>query len=382
MKKYLIFVLTVFILIATPLTVSATAEKGAEGTCNVTFFITDESGSYPGSSFTAIMTDETGTITDSYKFAKGGSWGGNNTPKYTVAAPVTYTVTFEGLENGYTIVNTLNYSSDISFAAASGGVTDVYWSIISTDTQSSTSIPTEGSRSILAEQSDRINATDSEAEEIYQSFLRAVSPAADNEEWYSALLIHYEWFGASTYAKWYADYVDGGTEDDFLSMSLFDRFVWSETYLSYANGLENYSWYYGSKENYDSHMTSSVVGMIENGPDYETVKDAYLALAEWQYNYVLANGYPYNFINGQTYLDEVGEVPETISTEEAEEQEQKELEEAAAELLEELDEEDIQELTEDSENSFFGSFGIIIAIVSILFAAVGAFVILRRRKTK
>lgn len=129
-------------------------------------------------------------------------------------------------------------------------------------------------------------------------------------------------------------------------------------------------------------MTSSVVGMIENGPDYETVKDAYLALAEWQYNYVLANGYPYNFINGQTYLDEVGEVPETISTEEAEEQEQKELEEAAAELLEELDEEDIQELTEDSENSFFGSSGIIIAIVSILFAAVGAFVILRRRKTK
>ena len=380
MKKYLIFMLTIFMLIATPLTVSATTEKGEEGTCNVTFFITDESGSYPGSSFTAVMTDETGTITDSYKFAKGGSWGGNHTPIYTVAAPVTYTVTFEGLENGYTVVNTLDHSSDISFTAASGGVADVYWSIISTDTQSSTPIPTENTQSILTEQSDRANIADSEAEEIYQSFLSAVSPVADNEEWYSALLIHYEWFGESTYAKWYADYVDGGTEEDFLSMSLFDRFVWTETYLSYANGLSNYSWYYGSKENYDSHMTSSVVGMIENGPDYEAVKDAYLALAEWQYNYVLANGYPYNFINGQTYLDEVGEVPETIATEKAAEQEQEELEEAAAELLEGLDEEDIQELTEDTENNSSGSNGIIIAIVVVLLAVVGAFVILRRRK--
>lgn len=380
MKKYLIVMLTIFILIATPLTVSATAEKGEKGTCNVTFFITDESGSYPGSSFTAVMTDETGTITDSYKFAKGGSWGGNNTPKYTVTAPVTYTVTFEGLENGYTIVNTLDHSSDISFTAASGGVADVYWSIISTDTQNSTPISSENTKSILAEQSDRTNVTDSEAEEIYQSFLHAVSPVADNEEWYSALLIHYEWFGESTYAKWYADYVDGGTENEFLSMSLFDRFVWSETYLSYANGLENYNWCYGSKENYDSHITSSVVGMIENGPDYETVKAAYLSLAEWQYNYVLANGYPYNFINGQTYLDEVGEIPETISTEEAVEQEQEELEEAAAELLEGLDEEDIQELTEDTENNSSGSYGIMIAIVLVLLGAVGAFAIFRRRK--
>ena len=87
MKKCFVTLLFVLLAAIMSLTAYATESGGDEITfqCNVTFFITDETtNGYPGSSFTAVMTDTTKTITDSYSFTKGNSWGGNNTPKYTV----------------------------------------------------------------------------------------------------------------------------------------------------------------------------------------------------------------------------------------------------------------------------------------------------------
>lgn len=341
MKKCFAILLSVILIATMPLTAHATESGENEITfqCNVTFYITDEtSNGYPGSSFTAIMTDTTKTITDNYSFTKGNSWGGNNTPKYTVIAPTTYTVTFEGLEDGYMIVNTLDLSSDIGFEAIDGGVVDCYWSIIETATTVGTNGET-GTESALLEQEEKgaYTVSNEEAEEIYKSFLDTVGYIADSEEWYNALLVNFELFGESTYAKWYAEYVKNGTEEEFLSMSLFDRFVWTETYLVYAWAVNtgDVSTYFGNEENFESHITSHITNMIESAPDYEAVEDAYLTLAKWQYDYVQETGVPYNFISGRSYLEEVEEVPGTEAPEKTNEEE---LEEAARELLEDADE--------------------------------------------
>jgi hypothetical protein len=350
MKKCFVTLLFVLLAAIMSLTAYATESGGDEITfqCNVTFFITDETtNGYPGSSFTAVMTDTTKTITDSYSFTKGNSWGGNNTPKYTVIAPTTYTVTFEGLEDGYMIVNTFDLSSDISFEAVDGGVVDCYWSIIETATTAETNGET-GTGSALLEQEEKgtYTVSDEEAEEVYKSFLDTVGYIANSEEWYNALLINFELFGESTYAKWYAEYVENGTEEEFLSMSLFDRFVWTETYLVYAWAVNtgDVSTYFGSEENFESHITSHITNMIESAPDYEAVEDAYLTLAKWQYDYVQETGVPYNFISGRSYLEEVGEVPEVETQEKTDEEE---LEEAAKELLEDADEATKEETTEE-----------------------------------
>lgn len=386
MKKYLATLLSVLMLAAMPLTAYATESGTNEITfhCDVTFYITDETtNGYPGSSFTAIMTDTTKTVTDSYTFTKGNSWGGNNTPKYTVLAPTTYTVTFEGLEDGYTIVNTLDLSSDISFEAIDGGVADCYWSIIDSATTEESG-GTAGNDSEILKQAETggYEVSNEEADKVYQTFLNATSHIADNDEWYNALLIHYEMFGEARYAKWYAEYVKGGTEEEFNSMSLYDRFVWTESYLVYAWAVNSgeVDTYFGSEENFENSITRHITTMIENAPDYEAVEDAYLALAKWQYNYVQETGVPYNFISGRSYLEEVGEAPEEETQEKTDEEE---LEEAAKELLEDADETTKEEVKEKGvwDDTLEALSKNILTITIIIILCIAVAVVVWKRKS-
>ena len=347
MRKYLATILTVLMFCAMSFTAYATeAEEASAFKCNVSFYITDETGDYPGSSFTANMTDKTGTITDSYKFTKGNSWGGANTPKYTMIAPTTYTVTFEGLEDGYKVVSTLDRAEIITFDTFSEGTADVLWSIVKEEEITAIS---ESAGSAILEQNKDGNyiASDKGAEEVYKNFLEATVFIADDTNWKNNLLQSYELF---PHEERYASYVEGGTEEEYLSMSLYDRFVWSETYLKFAWAVNsgNYDNYYGSEENFASHITNDVVNMMKGVSNSEGVIEAYLALADWQYQYVKANGVPFNFINNRSYLDEVAESPKKEETkknneeikkseEEIKKSDEKELSEAAKELLEDAD---------------------------------------------
>lgn len=380
MKKYLASILTVLMLLAMPLTAYATEVGGASAfKCNVTFYITDETGGYPGSSFTANMTDKTGTVKDSYKFTKGNSWGGTNTPKYTMTAPVTYTVTFEGLEDGYKVVSTLDRAETVTFDTFSEGTADVLWSIVKEENVTAAS--ENAGSSILEQNRDGdFTAANEGAEEVYKNFLEATAFIADDINWKNNLLQSYEWF---PHPEDYASYVKGGTEEEYLSMSLYDRFVWRETYLKFAWAVNsgNYDNYYGSEENFASHITNDVVNMMKGAPDNEGVIEAYLALADWQYQYVKANGVPFNFINNRSYLDEVGEAPETET--EPKKSDEKELSEAAKELLEDADNKTKEEVKEkgvwDDTLDALASNILTIVVILVLCVAV-AFVVWKRRR--
>ena len=286
-------------------------------------------------------------------------------------------------------MNTLDYSKDITIKATSGGIVDCYWSIISSDTssrfdasgsgESESSNSSDGSSgntesTILNGNSYEIS--NKEADAVFRKFMDDVGYIASDEMWESALLIQYDLF-SSRYAEWYEEYVDGGTKDEFLEMSLFDRFVWAETYLRFAWAVNtgDVSTYFGSEENFKSHITSNVTNMMENADDYETVENAYLTLAQWQYEYVQETGVPFNFINNRSYLEEVGEAPETESEISSDEQE---LEEAANELLEDSDEETKNSVWDDTLNML--SKNLLTICIAIILCVAVAIVVWKKKK--
>lgn len=330
--------------------------------CNVTFFITDETpDGYPGESFKAVMTDKKENITDEYSFTEGNSWGGSRNPKYTVLAPATYTVTFEGLSEGYKVISTFDRTDEITFEAASEGIADCYWSIVkddknssvssdkketsgnTTETPTSSDISPKNDISISGKEAGSAAFNENDAEKVYKEFYDDVKYIKDDKEWENSLLIQYKMF-ESDYAGWYEKYVEGGTKEEFLSMSLFDRFIWTETYLTFAWAVNtgDVNTYFGSDKNFKMHITDNVVNIIRNAKEPERVEKAYLKIANWQYEYIKKNGVPFNFINNKTYLDEINKEDENKAEEvpdsnEISKEDKKEITEAANMLLDDAD---------------------------------------------
>lgn len=348
MKKWFASIFIIVMLFAE--TVYATElEPGRTGTndkqsqCSITFVITDETGGYPGESIKAVMVDVTGTIRDEYTFTHGNSWGGKNTPKYSVIAPTTYNVTFEGMEDGYTIVNTLDYSTDMGFAATPEGFADVYWSIISTNTDM-TGQP-DGANAEKSELLDSRNydVTNEEAGAIYDTFMNAVAFIEKDDTWEN-FLNKYKVFDKS---EWYEKYVRNGSPEDYKTLSLFDHFVWEETYLRFAHMMNtgDRDMYFGNEERFRSNFLDSTLDLM-TGNDSEQVKEAYTTLALWQLNYIKENGVPFNFVLNRSYIDEVSVLPTEETTDES-----KEVKEAYDELIEDanghIEDETVEEAEED-----------------------------------
>mgnify|MGYP001007542436 FL=1 len=382
MKKCIATILAVLMLAVTPLTAYATeVETHTESNANVTFYITDETnGEYPGSAFTAIMTDNTGTITDEYTFSAGNSWGNARYPKYTMTAPATYTVKFEGLDSGYKIIDTLTRSDKITFETTMGGSPQVLWSIVKSESDTAEE-ETEPTIATQAE-SNSFTVSDEGADEVYNAFLEATAFIAEDTAWQSNVLAEYSLF-ENRYATWYASYVENGTEKDFLSMSLYDRFVWGETYLMFAWAVNTgtFSEYFGSEEVFANRITDNLVNRIQNARDLtngQQVIDAYLALADWQYNYVKESGVPFNFVNNRSYLEEIGEMPETSEETKTDEEE---LSEAAEELLEDADDKTKEEtekgIWDDTMNALARNIVTVLVFIALVVALV---VVIQKRK--
>ena len=151
----------------------------------------------------------------------------------------------------------------------------------------------------------------SEAQKVYEEFYNAVKFTENNKEWDNAVFIQYKLF-ESDYIEWFEKYVKGGTKEIFHPMSLFDKFIWSESYLRFAWAVNvgKFDTYYGNEKNFETHITSNVVNIMKNAKDSEKAVKAYLKLAKWQYEYVRQNGGPFNFINNKTYFEEIGEEDE------------------------------------------------------------------------
>ncbi|MCD8324819.1 MAG: hypothetical protein LUC32_07735 [Clostridiales bacterium] len=349
-------------------------------TCNVAFAVADKTASgYPGTSITVEMRDVTGTYDENYTLTQAASWGTGNTPIYTVPAPTTYNVTVSGLEDGYSVVGS-DGSSEIRFAAASYGEVTLSLSIVdagSTAQQEETDTGENTSSIGDAANSDMPDG----AEEVFQNFLDATAYIADEKEWQDNFLIKYQLF-SSTYCEWYVTYVADATEAEWEEMSLYDRFVWSESYLHFAHASDigDYDEYYSCEEKFEENLTSYITDLMDYIDGHEEAEKAYLELAAWQYNYVNENGVPYNFINARSYIEELAAADvkeeagviqeEEAVTEEAEDELSAEPEEDADEdIVSEEEEEGIWHDTLEKISKSFVSF-IVIAVLGIAIAII------------
>lgn len=356
--------------------------------CTVTFSITDTTYSYDGD-IKVLMNDVTGTSNKSYTLTKANSYGSGNQPKFTVSAPTTYKIVFEGIKDGYQIVNS-DDTKITDFPATANGY-EFDWKIIYTDekekevekesekvkgttsttgtkntSDSNNNQNATSDKNDLEENNDSVeNIENLRADEAFQQFLDSVSFIENDETWNAygtGYLGNLFSDNAVNRAEDFVKVVKNATEEDYFNMSQYERFVYYESYVriqKYIN-LGNWERYFSSKEVFNQRITSPVVKMMnateENGT---TVSDAYLKLMDWQYNYVQEHKAAFDFITGKDYIESGGEKAdleqEQKDKEKKQKAEKKELQEAQKEAG----------IWDDTKNKFAENILIILVVLGL-----------------
>jgi len=216
-----------------------------------------------------------------------------------------------------------------------------------------------------------INTGNEEADTAFQTFYEEIKHMDNNSDWDNLYLVYqvYE----NTHAEQYAE-ICNSTVDDWKSKNNFERFIWYETYVRvvvYRN-LGDYDRYFSSEKDFLNHTITNAYEYLNKLGDGTEAK-AYKTLMLWQYDYILENGVPYNFLTGLNFV-ESRNTEATEDTQESQEQEQKELEEIQEELLEETA--DYVESAKANEGGIFGKVIIIVLCVGVLG------IIIYRKKTQ
>lgn len=322
--------------------------------------------------YTAVLTKE-------------NSWGGQANFTFNLAPNKTYSIIIKGLPSEYLLINTFGEREQIESITVSALANDNYWSIVKgeeANAQTESGAGAEAtSETPKVGSNDNVKGENAEADAVYQKFLNAVSFIKDDSTW--------EWtlkqFGENSvnrksYSKWYADAVSDGSEEEYFSLTPYEQFLWTETYTKFAGKMSenNYDYYFGTVDNFKQNFVNIATG-VYSGNNKDAVISAYEELALWQYDYIVKNGEPYNFINKRSYTSEVGTAPEKgMTSEELAEQDKKDIEEA----IEEVKGEENQGVKVDTEETLSNHLLAIFLIVGLgIVVAVVIYVCKRQNKS-
>lgn len=216
-----------------------------------------------------------------------------------------------------------------------------------------------------------INTGYEEADTAFQTFYDETKHMDNNSDWDNLYLVYqvYE----NTHAEQYAE-ICNSTVDDWKSKSNFERFILYETYVRVAvyGNLGDYDRYFSSEKDFLNHTISNACEYLNRLGDGAEA-EAYKTLMLWQYDYILENGVPYNFLTGLNFV-ESRTAEATQEAHESQELEQKELEEIREELLEETAE------YIESDNANDGDiFGKVILVIIVLCVGVLGIIIYRKK---
>lgn len=274
--------------------------------CKITVILSDWTGEYPGDTLNVHFKDVTGTVDQTVELKVG------EMVEFVLPAPATYDFTFENLEEGYEVIDLYTYSPAVTSFDAAGFLKDFSWCIEKAESSQpeETTLPSVDISSIMAR--ENVTIVNEEAEKVYLEFLEAVSFMANDESYYDGFGSTFAQcekgsLNGDLYCKWYVAYVQGGTEEDFFSMSAFERWLWTNTYtrLAYASGGSgNYNKYYGSKASYKTFIVDAAMNLVQ-GNNRDVVVDAYEKLMDWQWDYINEHGVPFNFIRNRNYIEEI-----------------------------------------------------------------------------
>lgn len=286
--------------------------------CDVEIQVEDLTGEYPEAELQVNFMDVTNTVNETVTITETEHWGAGVPLVISLPAPTTYYITFVNLAEGYKVVEPETKDSIVTFVATPGNHA-LSWSIESlvAEEEVVVGIPSSILDYLPTENRDLLVIQNKEAEDLYLAFLEAVSFIETDDTWYgneelratATLLGQYDkdFVNGKTFAENYEKYVAGGSVEQYNAMPAFEQFLWTECYTRLAGGVNhNRGWegVFGSKANYEKMITRPATIMM-NGNNAEVVKEAYMKLAEWQYDYVQEHGYPFNFITNRSYIEEL-----------------------------------------------------------------------------
>lgn len=383
LKKLMCCVLFVMSLCSYGMT--AYALQAQDGTA-VKLIVTDETGEFAGQIVAEFYDSNSAEQVYTAVLTKENSWGGQADFTFNLAPNKTYSIIIKGLPKGYLLINTFGEREQIESITVSALANDNYWSIVKeeeADAQTESVAGAEATSEITeVGSSDNVEGENTEADAVYQKFLNAVSFIKDDSTW--------EWtlkqFGENsvnrkTYSKWYENAVSDGSEEEYFSLTPYEQFLWTETYTKFAGKMSenNYDYYFGTVDNFKQNFVNIATG-VYSGNNKDAVISAYEELALWQYDYIVKNGEPYNFINKRSYTSEVGTAPEKgMTSEELAEQDKKDIEEA----IEEVKGEENQGVKVDTEGTLSNHLLVIFLIVGLgIVVAVVVVVYVCKRQNK
>lgn len=382
LKKLMCCALFVMFLCSYGMTTYAVGTQ--DGTA-VKLIVTDETGEFAGQIVAEFYDSNSAEQVYTAVLTKENSWGGQADFTFNLAPNKTYSIIIKGLPSEYLLINTFGERGQVQNITVSALANDNYWSIVKgaeADAQTESGAGTEAtSETTEVGSNDNVKGENAEADAVYQKFLNAVSFIKDDSTW--------EWtlkqFGENsvnrkTYSKYYANAVSGGSEEKYFSLTPYEQFLWTETYTKFAGAMSqnNYEYYFGSVDNFKQNFVNIATG-VYSGNNKDAVISAYEELALWQYDYIVKNGEPYNFINKRSYTSEVGTAPEKgMTNEELAEQDKKDIEEA----IEEVKGEENQGVKVDTEGTHSNHFFTIFLIVGLgIVVAVVVYVCKRQNKS-
>ena len=312
LKRCFTFMLCVVMMLS--FTMTAHATELIQKTSTVRVILTDESTGNTAEKVTFEFYDVTDGSVVSVDVYKTQGWES----VVMLSTNHSYTVIVRDLSNEFKVVETFgDREKPISQLTYKVGeiANNFYWSIMGTAAVPDTGNGTNTNTGTAQDAPSTYNGLS--AEEAYKAFLEAVSFIENDSTWtsgFAATLNQYgkESVNANTYSKWYADYVQGGTVEEYFALTPFEQFLWTESYtrLAYASyGSGDYNKYYGS----DTAFNRYVVTIAKNtmaGNNSDAVIKAYENLMAWQYNYIVteSNGVPYCFITDRSSKEEIKDV--------------------------------------------------------------------------
>jgi len=299
-RKFMMIFLTFVLCMGIAMTTYATETKEdpitGNGTvyCELSFYLTDDTGGDFKDDIEVTLTDIAVEKTYDYTLTKENSYGSKDIPKLSVLANTTYEVAIKSDNKEYTIVN--KDGSEIEKFAATEDGHDLYWKIVEKE-----AIKESEMKELI------IDSGNKEADVAFEKFYEAIKGIENNPDWENFFVKYqlYENMEAEAYVN-----VVGGTEDEWKAKTLFERFVYYESYVRIAEYMSfgNYERYFSSEDNFYANAISSSYIHIKRYGEVEA--EAYKTLMMWQYNYIQENGSPFNFITGLSYLESAS-VPET-----------------------------------------------------------------------
>ena len=339
LKKLMCCCLFVMLLCSHGMT--AYALEIQDGTA-VKLIVTDETGGFSGQIVAEFYDSDSAEQVYTAVLTKENSWGGQADFTFNLDPNKTYSIMIKGLPIDYLLVNTFGDRGQVQSITVSSLANDNYWSIIKneeTNAQTESGTETDAGAEATSEttevgSTDNVKGENAEADAVYQKFLNAVSFIKDDSTWDNTLAQFGEdSVNRKSYSKWYANAVSGGSEEKYFSLTPYEQFLWTETYTKFAGKMSenNYEYYFGSVDNFKQNFVK-IATLVYSGNNKDAVISAYEELALWQYDYIVKNGEPYNFINKRSYTSEIGTAPEKgMTSEEMAEQDKKDIEEAISE---------------------------------------------------